>query len=500
MQNKNTLLVAEHIDKRFGMTHAVNDVSLTVSAGEVRALIGENGSGKSTFCQMLCGIYTIGDGTFTLDGQQLHIKNQVEANDAGISIIVQEMGTLSGLTVAENIYLGHEDPFVHMGVKDTRAMNREAQKLLDGYGFGRIKAGAMIDRYNFEDRKLVEIVKATYTKPKILVIDETTTALSQNGRLELYKIMDAVRADGRSVIFISHDLGEVLSHSDTVSILRDGEYIDTVNAADVTEDDLKRLMVGREIGSAYYRTDYGTPISDEVVLKVSGVSVPGEIDDVSFELHRGEILGFGGLSECGMHEVGKAIFGASWDRKGSVTLADGTAINDIPTAIKHSIAYTSKDRDNESIIINESIRNNVVLPSIDDLANHGLLSGRKLTRFANEHAEGMQTKMQNVNQFVSDLSGGNKQKVVLARWIGKNSDILVLDSPTRGIDVKVKQAIYALMAEMQKQGKSIIMISEEIPELLGMSDRIFVMKDGHINGEFLRDPALSEEDLIAKMV
>ena len=497
---KKTMLVAEHIDKRFGMTHAVNDVSINIAAGEVRALIGENGSGKSTFCQMLCGIYSIGGGTFTLDGQPLHIRNQVEANDAGIAIIVQEMGTLSGLTVAENIFLGHEDPFVHMGVKDTRAMNREAQRLLDEYGFGRIKAGAMIDRYNFEDRKLVEIVKATYFKPKILVIDETTTALSQNGRLELYKIMDQVRNDGRSVIFISHDLGEVLSRSDSISILRDGEYIDTVNAADVTEDDLKRLMVGREIGSAYYRADYGTPVSSEVVLSVKNVSVPGEIQDISFDLHRGEILGFGGLSECGMHEVGKAVFGASWNREGSVTLADGTAINDIPTAIRHSVAYTSKDRDNESIILNESIRNNVVLPSLDDLASHGLLNGRKLTRFAEEHATNMQTKMQGVQQFVSDLSGGNKQKVVLARWIGKGSDILVLDSPTRGIDVKVKQAIYALMADMKQQGKSIIMISEEIPELLGMSDRIFVMKDGRINGEFLRDPALSEEDLIAKMV
>ena len=498
--DKKTMLVAEHIDKRFGMTHAVNDVSINIAAGEVRALIGENGSGKSTFCQMLCGIYTIGGGTFTLDGQQLHIRNQVEANDAGIAIIVQEMGTLSGLTVAENIFLGHEAPFMHMGIKDTRAMNKAAQKLLDDYGFGRIKAATMIDRYNFEDRKLVEIVKATYFKPKILVIDETTTALSQNGRLELYKIMDQVRADGRSVIFISHDLGEVLTRSDSISILRDGEYIDTVNSADVTEDDLKRLMVGREIGSAYYRADYGTPVSKEVVLSVKDVSVPGEIEDISFELHKGEILGFGGLSECGMHEVGKAIFGASWNRRGSVTLADGTAINDIPTAIKHSVAYTSKDRDNESIILNESIRNNVVLPSLDDLANHGILSGRKLTKFAEEHATNMQTKMQGVQQFVSDLSGGNKQKVVLARWIGKGSDILVLDSPTRGIDVKVKQAIYALMADMKQKGKSIIMISEEIPELLGMSDRIFVMKDGRINGEFLRDPALSEEDLIAKMV
>ena len=494
------LLVAEHIDKRFGITHAVNDVSLTINAGEIRALIGENGSGKSTFSQMLCGIYTIGGGTFTLDGKELHCRNQVEANNEGVAIIVQEMGTLSGLTVAENIFLGHEEPFMHMGVKDTRAMNKAAQRLLNEYGFERVKASDMIDLYNFEDRKLVEIVKATYMKPKILVVDETTTALSQNGRYELYKIMDAIRADGRSVIFISHDLGEVLTHTDTISVLRDGEYIATVQTKDMTEDDLKRLMVGREIGTAYYRTDYGETISGEVVVSVKNVNVPGEIHDVSFELHRGEILGFGGLSECGMHEVGKAIFGASWDRTGSVTLADGTQINDIPTAIKHSIAYASKNRDVESIIINESIRNNIVLPSLDDLADHGLLNNKKLTAFADKYAAEMQTKMQNVNQFVSDLSGGNKQKVVLARGIGKGSDILVLDSPTRGIDVKVKQAIYGLMADLRKQGKSIIMISEEIPELLGMADRILVMKDGRINGEFLRDPNLSEEDLIAKMV
>ena len=494
------LLNAEHIDKNFGITHAVNDVSLTVNAGEIRALIGENGSGKSTFCQMLCGIYTIGGGTFTLDGQPVHVKNQVEANNMGISIIVQEMGTLSGLSVAENIFLGHEEPFMKGLIKDTRAMIREAQRLLNEYGFKNIRAGAMIDNYNFEDRKLVEIVKATYMKPKILIVDETTTALSQNGRLELYKIMDAVRADGRSVIFISHDLGEVLEHCDSISILRDGEYIDTVKSSDVDEDSLKRLMVGRDIGTAYYRTDYGKEISGEVVLSVKDVTVPGQIENISFELHRGEILGFGGLSECGMHEVGKAVFGASWERQGSVKLADGTEITSIPQAIKHSIAYASKDRDNESIILNESIRNNTVLPSLDDLAEAHILKAGKLNRFAKDFTEKMQTKMQNIHQFVSELSGGNKQKVVLARWLGKGSEILVLDSPTRGIDVKVKQAIYALMSELTAQGKSIVMISEEIPELLGMSDRILIMKDGKINGEFQRSESLSEEDLIAKMV
>ncbi len=499
MEN-NILLRAEHIDKRFGLTHAVKDVSLTLARGEIRGLIGENGSGKSTFSQMLCGIYTIGGGTFNLDGQELHVRNQVEANDAGVAIIVQEMGTLSGLTVAENIFLGHEKPFMNHGIKNTPAMNREAQKLLDEYGFGRIKAGMMIDHYNFEDRKLVEIVKATYMKPKILIVDETTTALSQDGRMELYKIMDKTRDDGRTVIFISHDLQEVLAHTDTISILRDGEYIDTVRSRDVTEDDLKRLMVGREIGTAYYRTDYGEPISDEVVLRAEKLTVPGMIEGISFELHRGEILGFGGLSESGMHEIGKAVFGASWDRQGRVSLADGTEINDIPTAISHSIAYTSKDRDNESIIVNETIRNNIVLPSLEDLAHGKLIRKKELDSFADKFAKQMQIKMQHTGQFVSDLSGGNKQKVVLARWIGKDSDILVLDSPTRGIDVKVKQAIYALMQELKKQGRSIIMISEELPELMGMSDRILIIRDGKISGEFLRSPDLDEETLIAKMV
>ena len=296
-----SLLVAEHIDKQFGITHAVNDVSLTIDAGEIRGLIGENGSGKSTFSQMLCGIYSIGGGSFTLDGQALHPHNQVEANNAGVAIIVQEMGTLSGLTVAENIFFGHEEPFMHFGIKNTGAMNREGQRLLNEYGFGHIKASDMIDRYNFEDRKLVEIVKATYMKPKILVVDETTTALSQNGRLELYRIVDAIRADGRSVIFISHDLNEVMTHTDSISVLRDGEFVGTFRTADTSEDQLKRYMVGREIGSAYYRADYGEKVSDEVVLTVDNVSVPGEISGISFQLHRGEILGFGGLSECGMH-------------------------------------------------------------------------------------------------------------------------------------------------------------------------------------------------------
>lgn len=494
-------LQVQHMTKSFGITKALKDVSFDINKGEVHALIGENGSGKSTLTNMLTGIYQIESGTFILDGEEVHPKNQVEANKQGISIIVQELGTLSGLTVAENIFLGHEEAFVKFGIKNTNAMNRKATELLKEYGFDRIKASAQIDDYNFEDRKLVEIVKATYFHPKIVVIDETTTALSQEGREELYKHMNRIREEGNTVIFISHDLPEVLAKSDTITILRDGVYIDTVKSADVTEDDLKRLMVGREVTGNYYRPDYGEPISNEVVLSVKDVTVPGQIEDISFDLHKGEILGFGGLSESGMHEVGKAVFGASFDRKGTVTLADGTAINNIPTAIKHGLAYTSKDRDNESVVMNQSICENICLPSLGELSNKaGLLSDRKLHAFAEREAENMSVKMQNVDQFVSDLSGGNKQKVVVARWIGKDSDLVVFDSPTRGIDIKVKQDIYQLMDQMRKNGKSIIMISEELMELIGMCDRILIMKDGKLNGEVFRNEELTENDLIEKMV
>ncbi|HAR79474.1 MAG TPA: sugar ABC transporter ATP-binding protein [Succinivibrionaceae bacterium] len=495
-------LQVKNLCKNFGITKALQDVSFNINKGEVHALIGENGSGKSTLTNMLTGIYTIGSGHFILDGQEVAPKNQVEANNLGISIIVQELGTLSGLTVAENIFLGHEDRFITFGFRNTNAMNAEANRLLKQYGFERIKANQLVDDYNFEDRKLIEIVKATYFNPKIVVIDETTTALSQEGREELYKHMENIRKSGNTVIFISHDLPEILAKSDTITVLRDGQYIDTVKSKDIDEEGLKKLMVGREVTGDYYRSDYGEAVSDEVVLSVKDVTVPGIINDVSFDLHKGEILGFGGLSESGMHEIGKAVFGASFDREGSVTLSDGTAINDIPTAIKHSIAYTSKDRDNESIVINQSIKDNICLPSMGKLSSGplNLLSKKKSREFADKYAKEMSVKMVNTDQFVSQLSGGNKQKVVLARWIGKGSDIVVLDSPTRGIDIKVKQDIYQLMDKMRKSGKSIIMISEELMELIGMCDRIIIMKDGAINGEIKRDKNVNENSLISMMV
>jgi ribose transport system ATP-binding protein len=307
-----------------------------------------------------------------------------------------------------------------------------------------------------------------------------------------------VRDHGDCVIMIDHDMDIVMSMADRISILRDGEYIATVDKNDVDADKLKTLMVGRAMDGKYYRTDWGPSLAADVALKMENVSVPGQLENVSLELHNGEILGIGGLSECGMHEVGKALFGASYERTGSVTMADGTEINDINVAIDHGIAYTSKDRDKESLLINDSIADNITLPSLRDYGK--IITSKKINEEADKYAKQMSTKMVGVSQFVSALSGGNKQKVVIARWLAKGSNILLLDSPTRGIDIKVKADIYNLLDEMRQQGKAILIISEEIAELMGMCDRIIIMKDRKIETELKRDPNLTDTDIIKYMI
>lgn len=500
MEQTKELLRAEHISKSFGVTKACIDISLSISHGVIHGLIGENGSGKSTFTSMLGGVYPQDSGKYYVDGEEFKAKTQTDANNKGVSIIVQEQGTLNRLTVAQNIFLGQETRFIKRGLLDQNKMNQEADNILKQYGFKDIKASDPIEKYDFETRKLIEIAKGTYYEPKILVVDETTTALSEDGRNVLYREMQRVKDRGGSVIFISHDMDEVMSKTDYISILRDGRYIDTVKTSDVTEDALKELMVGRHIDGQYYRTDYGDKISDEVVLSAKNVTVPGALKDVNLELHKGEILGIGGLSNCGIHDIGKALFGAAKGREGTVTLANGKQINSIPDAINNSIAYTSKNRDVESVFLNSSIKDNICLMSLDKLKKGPLLSNKKQNAFAESYAEKMSVKCSDISEYVSSLSGGNKQKVVLARWLATSPDILILDSPTRGIDIKVKADIYSLMDQLRKEGKSIIMISEEIMELIGMCDRVVILKDGEISGEFARIQDLTEQDLIKAMV
>lgn len=498
---KQLLLRTEELTKVFGITTAVNKVNFEVYAGETHGLIGENGSGKSTLSNMITGIYPQTSGKMFFEGKEYSPKNQIEANSHGVSIIVQEMSTIETLTVAENIFFGNENMFSRRGAINKSAMNAKAKEYLTALGLEKINPGHDISECTFEERKLIELVKATYFEPKILVIDETTTALSQEGRNNLFSIIDKLKSKGTAIIMISHNLQEILELCDRITVLRDGVLVNTFINKGIGENDLKSYMIGRELSHKYYREDNGKPISQQSVLEADGISVNDVLHDVNFKLFKGEILGIGGLTESGMHELGKVLFGAIRPDKGAVRMTEkNQVINGIRMAIKNDIAYTSKNRDQEGLIIQSSIKDNVCISALDKLSKLGVIRPRKEKDFTESQVTQLQLKMENINQFVSALSGGNKQKVVLSKWLARGSDILIFDSPTRGIDVMVKASIYELMQKLTEQGKSIIMISEELTELIGMCDRLLVMKDGRITGELHRCDVLTEEKIIHYMI
>ena len=327
----------------------------------------------------------------------------------------------------------------------------------------------------------------------VLFVDETTTALSQKGRELVYKLMDDMRKQGKTVIFISHDMEELERMCDSISVLRDGNFVGTIQKEEITQDVLKRMMIGRDLTGDYYRSDCKLSYSDRVVLEVNGVSYGTSVQNISFQLHKGEILGLGGLTECGMHELCKIIFGAVKPDKGSVRLADGTEIKSPSVAIENKIAYMPKDRDLESLFLATSIKDNISMASLNKVKKGIFIPPKEERELADFNAKKLEVKMQNITQYVRELSGGNKQKVVVAKWMANDSEILIMD-------IGVKAAIYRLMEQLKKEGKSIIMVSEEMPELLGMSDRIIVMKDGKQTGQFDRSESLGEENLIHAML
>lgn len=497
---KELLLKCEHISKSFGVTKALADVRLEVSRGEIRGLIGENGSGKSTISSIIAGVQPYDTGSMTLRGKTYLPHDMIEAQRSGVSMVVQEMGTIPNITVAANIFVGKEKLFCRHGSLNVRKMNAAANEILEKIGAGHINAADSINHLNFEDRKLVEIARAMYDEPDIFIVDETTTALSQRGRDIVYRIMRDLAAQDKAVLFISHDLDELMSICNAITVLRDGRLIATMEREEMNVHQMRLYMVGREISDNYYRTDTDGSCGEEVVLRVTNVSNGPVLENFSFELHKGEILGFGGLSECGMHELGRAVFGADRLLTGRVEMADGTVIRDPGHAIEKGIAYVSKNRDREAIILSDTIANNIVLPSLPKLARFGYISSQSEKKLAEKEIEALRVKCESGAQIVNELSGGNKQKVVFAKWIGNESDILILDCPTRGIDIGVKVSMYQLMYRLKKEGKSIIMISEELPELLGMSDRVMILKDGKLSKEFRREDGLKESDVIHYMI
>lgn len=497
---KKLLLRCEHMYKSFGPTKALADVELKVYSGEIRGLIGENGSGKSTISSIIAGVQPYDEGKIYYKGEEFKPENMLEAQQKGISMIVQEMGTIPGISVAANIFIGKEYMFKSSVVLSRRSMFKEARKILDEIGAEDIDETLPITELNFENRKIVEIARAMYEKPDIFIVDETTTALSQKGRTIIYNIMKKQSKDGKAVLFISHDLEELMEICNAITILRDGQLITTMERGEMDIPKMRSYMVGREISDEYYRADFDGSYDEEVVLCGKNITCGEMLENFSFELHKGEILGIGGLSECGMHDLGRGIFGADKLLTGSVTMSDGTNIQGSRQAINKKIGYVSKNRDQEAVILNDTIKNNIVLPSIPSLEKGIHISRKAEKNFADKEIDLLSIKCNSGEQNVNELSGGNKQKVVFGKWLGNDSDILILDCPTRGIDIGVKVAMYQLMYDLKRQGKSIIMISEELPELIGMSDRVLIIKNGRLSGTFSRSEDLKENSLIEFMI
>lgn len=504
---KETLVEVTHMTKRFGEVTALNDVTICVRRGEIQGLIGENGSGKSTVTSILSGMQKADSGAMFFRGEKWEPKSMLWALEQGIGMIVQENGTIPGITVAENIFLGETERFKALGKEGKRwgsvrkkAMQEAAKEALDHIGASHIRADIQAGMLDMQDRKLVEIARVMQKRPQVLVVDETTTALSQKGRQLLYQMMEEMKQENKAVIFISHDLDEIMQVCDSLTVLRDGRIIVTFDKEEFQEEQIKTSMIGRELKGDYYRSDYDGSCKKEVAAEIRDGNLKDQLKHFDLQLHKGEILGIGGLSHCGMHALGKVLFGAVKLESGQV-LIGGQPLRGEADAMKKKLGYVAKDRDTESLCLNASIRDNISIAGLDRFAVHKvfILPGRE-KKYVKKQVEGLKIKCAGMEQYVSALSGGNKQKVVFGKWIGRGSEILILDCPTRGVDIGVKQAMYQLLYQMKKEGKAIVIISEELAELIGMADRLVIMKDGELRKEFQRNEKLCEQDIIQYMI
>ncbi len=484
------ILEMKNIEKHFSGVHALKGVNFELRKGEVHALMGENGAGKSTLIKVLCGIHERSGGTITYFGEDVNFKNIAESKAAGISVIHQELNMMNHLTVAQNIYIGREPK---KGIMiDDRKMEQDAQELFKRIGVY-IDPSVQLGTLTVGKQQMVEIAKAVSHDCKLLVLDEPTAALTQTEVEELFKIMNDLREKGIGMIYISHRMDEINRISDRVTVMRDGEYVGTVNTAETTKDDIVKMMVGRVV-SGERKMESNVSPDAEVVLEVEHLNAGKEVKDVSFKLRRGEILGFSGLMGAGRTEVARAIFGA--DRKDSGKIKINGKEVEIKTpeqAVKNGICYLSEDRKRYGLLLIKSVAENSVLASLDDYIDAGWINDKKIHKAAADTNAMLRTKTPSMEQQLKNLSGGNQQKVIVARWLLRDSDIFIFDEPTRGIDIGAKSEMYDLMEKLASEGKSIIMISSELAEIQRLSDRVIVMCEGRVTAELDCADATQEE-------
>ena len=483
------ILTMKGIDKSFPGVHALDHVDLELRRGEVHALMGEDGAGKSTLMKVLTGIYTKDSGTITYEGKEVEFHNTHEAQEAGIVIVHQELNMVGDLTVAQNIFIGRE--FKKGIMIDDKKMIRESQKLFEELKID-IDPKAKMSDLTVGKQQMCEIAKAISHKAKVIIFDEPSAALTEKEIADLFNIIRDLRAQNLGIIYISHRMDEIKVITDRVTVMRDGGYVGTLITKDCTKEDIINMMVGRVIYETP-KTQSAVPADAPVVLKVEHLNAGRMVQDVSFELRKGEILGFSGLMGAGRTETARALFGADPKTSGDIYInGQKVTINSPEDAVKHGIGYLSEDRKRYGIVVQKSITENSTMATMEEFMSGFLINKAKEKQVTEKYIEELATKTPSADQLVVNLSGGNQQKVVIAKWLVRNCDILIFDEPTRGIDVGAKNEIYKLMNRLTKEGKSIIMISSEMTEILRMSDRIVVMCEGKKTGEIPIEEATQE--------
>lgn len=490
------ILEATGIDKAFSGVTVLKGAELCIEPGELHALMGENGAGKSTLMKIIMGIYTKDAGKVVLDGKEVEFKSAREALDAGISMIHQELSPIPEMTVAENVFLGREQkkikglPFV-----DKKQLNQKTQELLVEYELDQyIKPTMKMKNLNIAQIQMMEIIKAVSYNSKVIIMDEPTSSLSEKETETLFHIIDNLRSKKVGIIYISHRMEEVFELADRVSVLRDGQFIGCVKVADASREQLINMMVGRELEGGY---PTNTAKKGEVVLELKNFTRKGVFEDVNLKVRAGEILGLAGLVGAGRSEVMRALVGYDKLDFGEIYLeGKQITIRHPQDAIKHHIVMASEDRKELGLVLCRNIKENVSLQNFDKLSGASFIQKPKERKLAKEYTEKMATKMNGIDDLVSSLSGGNQQKVVLAKCLMSEPKVLIMDEPTRGIDVGAKAAIYNIMIDLAKQGIAIIMISSEMPELIGMSDRVMVMANGRVKGELEGEETASQQAIM----
>ncbi|MBB7577528.1 sugar ABC transporter ATP-binding protein [Escherichia coli] len=487
-----TFLQMKHITKRFPGVLALNDVQFSLRRGEVHALLGENGAGKSTLMKILSGVSQPDEGEIIFEDKPVSFSDPLSAQNVGITIIHQEFNLFPELTVEENIFIGREFCKKNRWRLDEKQQRQATIEILQKLNLA-IKPDTLVADLTVAQQQMVEIAKAISVNARILIMDEPTAALTETEIESLFRVTRLLKEQGTGIVYISHRLEELALIADRATVMRDGQYISTVDYECVKISDLIAMMVGRDLGNIYPRRE---ALQQRIpVLEVNGLTRKGVLNDINFTLYRGEILGFAGLMGAGRTELARAIFGADSIDSGTLKLnGKETVIKDISDAIQQGISYLTEDRKKEGLALNLSVERNIMLGNYPEYSDRfGNVDSRRCQQTSEEQVKALRIKTPNLEQAALNLSGGNQQKIIIARWVCKDTDILIFDEPTRGIDVGAKLEIYELMNRLVAKGKSIIMISSELPEVLGMCDRILVMRSGRITGELSAKEATQEK-------